>query len=279
MAHKYVYMFKEGDATMRNLLGGKGANLAEMIKLGLPVPNGFIVTTEACTEYNTSGKKLSPDMKKQIDQCIVELEATSGKKFGDSKNPLLVSVRSGARASMPGMMSTVLNLGINDASAEALANAADERFAYDSYRRFIMMFGDVVTGVSKDKFEHALHQYQETKGYKSDSEMNASDWKAIVELFKKLYREDQGCDFPTDAKEQLYAAIVAVFESWDNERAFVYRRMNDIPYDWAQPLMYRKWYTATWAQPPVPALCLPAMALPAKTKWTANTSWTHKAKT
>ncbi|MCL2572481.1 MAG: pyruvate, phosphate dikinase [Defluviitaleaceae bacterium] len=232
MAHKYVYMFKEGDATMRNLLGGKGANLAEMIKLGLPVPNGFIVTTEACTEYNTSGKKLSPDMKNQIDQCILELESTSGKKFGDNKNPLLVSVRSGARASMPGMMSTVLNLGINDASAEALANAADERFAYDSYRRFIMMFGDVVTGVSKDKFEHALHEYQQKKGYNSDSDMTAADWKAIVEIFKTLYREDQGCDFPTDAKEQLYAAIVAVFESWDNERAFVYRRMNDIPYEW-----------------------------------------------
>ena len=232
MSHKYVYMFKEGNATMRNLLGGKGANLAEMIHLGIPVPDGFIVTTEACTEYNSSGKKLSDDMKKQIDECIAKLEKESGKKFGDSKNPLLVSVRSGARVSMPGMMDTVLNLGINDAAAEGLAATAGGRFAYDSYRRFIMMFADVVIGVSKHKFEHEIETYKEKKGYKSDSDMTEADWKEIVNLFKKIYRDDQGKDFPTDAKEQLYGAITAVFESWDNPRAFVYRRMYDIPYEW-----------------------------------------------
>ena len=232
MAHKYVYMFKDGDATMKNLLGGKGANLAEMIKLGIPVPDGFIVTTEACTEYNSSGKKLSPDMKKQIDECIAGLEASSGKKFGDPKNPLLVSVRSGARVSMPGMMDTVLNLGINDAVAEGLAAIAGGRFAYDSYRRFIMMFADVVIGVSKHKFEHEIHAFQESKGYAGDSDMTEADWKAIVDKFKAIYKEDQGTEVPTDGKEQLYAAITAVFESWDNERAFVYRRMNDIPYEW-----------------------------------------------
>jgi len=232
MAHKYVYMFKDGDASMKNLLGGKGANLAEMIKLDIPVPNGFIVTTEACTEYNSTGKKLSADMKKQIDQCIAELEATSGKKFGDSKNPLLVSVRSGARVSMPGMMDTVLNLGINDDAAAGLAKLAGGRFAYDSYRRFIMMFADVVIGVSKHKFEHEIHAYQESKGYSGDGDMTEDDWKTIVERFKAIYRADQGQDFPTDAKEQLYGAITAVFESWDNPRAFVYRRLNDIPYEW-----------------------------------------------
>jgi pyruvate,orthophosphate dikinase len=225
-------MFKEGDASMRNLLGGKGANLAEMTNMGIPVPNGFIVTTEACTHYNSSGKVLSDDIKKQIDGCIAQLEAGTGKKFGDASNPLLVSVRSGARASMPGMMDTVLNLGISDAAAKALAKSAGESFAYDSYRRFIMMFADVVIGVSKHSFEHSLDEYKEKKGYASDENMTADDWKAIVDIFKKIYRDDQGKDFPTDAKEQLYNAIIAVFESWDNERAFIYRRKHDIPYEW-----------------------------------------------
>jgi len=232
MAHKYVYMFKEGDAGMKNLLGGKGANLCEMIKLNIPVPNGFIVSTEACGHYNANGKVISADIKQQIDDCVTQLEGITGKKFGDTKNPLLVGVRSGARVSLPGMMDTVLNLGINDAAAEGLAALAGGRFAYDSYRRFIMMFADVVIGVSKHKFEHELAHYKEKKGYKDDTELNEGDWKEIVELFKKIYRDDQGKDFPTDAKEQLYAAIAAVFESWDNERAFVYRRMNDIPYEW-----------------------------------------------
>jgi len=232
MGHKYVYMFKEGDASMRNLLGGKGANLAEMLNMGVPVPNGFIVTTEACTWYNANGKELSADMKAQINDCIAQLEAESGKKFGDTVNPLLVSVRSGARASMPGMMDTVLNLGINDEVAAALAAKAGDRFAYDSYRRFIMMFADVVIGVSKHDFEHAISDYQKEKGYKGDEDMTGDDWKAVVQIFKKIYRDDQGKDFPSDAREQLYGAVTAVFESWDNPRAFVYRRMNDIPYEW-----------------------------------------------
>lgn len=232
MSTKYVYMFKEADASMRNLLGGKGANLSEMTNMGIPVPNGFIVTTEACTLYNSSGKVLSEDIKKQVEDCIAQLEASSGKNFGDPSNPLLVSVRSGARASMPGMMDTVLNLGINDAAAEGLAKLAGESFVYDSYRRLIMMFADVVIGVSKHSFEDALDEYKEKKGYKSDEDMTSNDWKAIVELFKKIYRDDQGKDFPADAREQLFGAITAVFQSWDNERAFVYRRMNDIPYEW-----------------------------------------------
>ncbi|MCL2365363.1 MAG: pyruvate, phosphate dikinase, partial [Defluviitaleaceae bacterium] len=232
MSHKYVYMFKDGDASMKNLLGGKGANLCEMIKLNIPVPNGFIVSTEACGHYNANGKQISADIKAQIDACVTELEGITGKKFGDASNPLLVGVRSGARVSLPGMMDTVLNLGINDAAAEGLAAKAGGRFAYDSYRRFIMMFADVVIGVSKHKFEHDLAEYKEAKGYKDDTELSDADWKEVVNRFKKIYRDDQGKDFPADAKEQLYAAIAAVFESWDNERAFVYRRMNDIPYEW-----------------------------------------------
>jgi len=226
-------MFAEGEAKMKNLLGGKGANLAEMTRLGLPIPQGFIVTTEACTLYNSSGKVLSDEIKQQVDDCMLQLEALTGKKFGDDKNPLLVSVRSGARASMPGMMDTVLNLGINDVAAEAVAAASgNARFAYDSYRRFIMMFADVVIGVDKHKFERKMDEYKESKGYKDDLEMSADDWKNIVAVFKKIYRDDQGKDFPSDARTQLYNAICAVFESWDNPRAFVYRRMNDIPYEW-----------------------------------------------
>ncbi len=233
MATKYVYMFSEGDGSMKNLLGGKGANLAEMTKLGLPVPQGFTVSTEACTLYNTSGKVLSDDIKAQIDKSMAELEKLTGKKFGDTENPLLVSVRSGSRASMPGMMDTVLNLGINDVVVEAVAKKSNNpRFAYDSYRRFIMMFADVVIGVSKSKFERVLDEYKEHKGFKLDTELSVDDLKEIVSKFKQIYKDDQGKDFPTDAKEQLYESICAVFRSWDNPRAFVYRRMNDIPYDW-----------------------------------------------
>ena len=226
-------MFSEGDASMRNLLGGKGANLAEMTKLGLPIPQGFIVTTEACTSYNSSGKVLSDEIKNQVDDAIKKLEDITGKKLGSVENPLLVSVRSGARASMPGMMDTVLNLGLNDDTVVALANATgNERFAYDSFRRFIMMFADVVIGVSKSKFERTLDAYKEEKGYKSDLDLTVEDLKTVVNKFKQIYKEDQGKDFPSDAKEQLYEAICAVFRSWDNPRAFVYRRMNDIPYEW-----------------------------------------------
>jgi len=233
MAQKYVYMFKEGDGTMRNLLGGKGANLAEMTKLGLPIPQGFVVTTEACTQYNTSGKVMSNEIKSQIDGAIAQLEQIENKKFGDDQNPLLVSVRSGSRASMPGMMDTVLNLGLNDISAEAMAKStSNPRFAYDNYRRFIMMFSDVVIGVSKHKFEKVFDEYKEKVGAKEDLDLDGAQMKEVAEIFKKVYKDDQGKDFPSDAKEQLYEAVCAVFRSWDNERAFIYRRIHDIPYDW-----------------------------------------------
>ncbi len=233
MGKKYVYMFSEGNASMRNLLGGKGANLAEMTNLGLPVPQGFTITTEACTEYNEGGKKFTPEMIEQIEEALKKLEEIAGKKLGDPEDPLLVSVRSGARASMPGMMDTVLNLGLNDVSVKALAKKTNnERFAYDSYRRFIMMFADVVIGVSKSKFERLLDEYKEKVGAKYDTDLSADNLKEIAEKFKQLYKEDQGKDFPQDPKDQMLEAAKAVFRSWDNPRAFVYRRMNDIPYSW-----------------------------------------------
>ncbi len=233
MGKKYVYMFSEGNASMKNLLGGKGANLAEMTNMGLPVPQGFTVTTEACTEYNEGGHELNDEMMAQIETAILALEEKAGKKLGDNENPLLVSVRSGARASMPGMMDTVLNLGLNDISVKGLAKATDnERFAYDSYRRFIMMFSDVVIGVAKSKFERHLDNYKEKLGVKYDTELSADDLKTIAEDFKKIYFEDQGKAFPQEPKEQLFEAVKAVFHSWDNPRAFTYRRMNDIPYSW-----------------------------------------------
>ncbi len=226
-------MFSEGDSSMKNLLGGKGSNLAEMTSLGLPIPQGFVVTTEACTDYNQNGKVLADEIKKQVDESIVNLEKISGKKFGDLENPLLVSVRSGARVSMPGMMDTVLNLGLNDEATEALAKkSGNERFAYDSYRRFIMMFADVVIGVNKHKFERELDKYKEDRNIASDTDMTGDNWKEVCDLFKKIYKDDQGTDFPSDAKEQLYEAITAVFRSWDNERAHFYRKMNEIPYEW-----------------------------------------------
>ncbi|MBQ4347468.1 MAG: pyruvate, phosphate dikinase, partial [Firmicutes bacterium] len=233
MGKKYVYMFNEGAASMRNLLGGKGANLAEMTNMGLPVPYGFTVSTEACTEYNEGGHELNAEMKEQIEAALAKLEEIAGKKLGADDNPLLVSVRSGARASMPGMMDTVLNLGLNDVSVKGLAKATNnERFAYDSYRRFVMMFADVVIGVAKSKFERHLDEYKEKIGAKYDVDLSAEDMKVIAEDFKKIYLEDQGKPFPQDPKEQLFEAVKAVFHSWDNPRAFTYRRMNDIPYSW-----------------------------------------------
>ena len=233
MATKYVYGFGEGNLSMRNLLGGKGVNLCDMMSIGIPVPPGFIVSTEACGLYNASGKVLSDDIKKQIDGCMAEVEKQIGKKFGDVGNPLLVSVRSGARVSMPGMMDTVLNLGLNDTSVQALAkNTNNPRFAYDSYRRFIMMFSDVVTGVDKHKFEEVLDKFKTDRGYKGDMDITADEMKEISAIFKKIYEDDQKKGFPQDAKEQLYEAVGAVFRSWDNERAFYYRKMHDIPYEW-----------------------------------------------
>ena len=230
---KYVYLFKEGNASMRNLLGGKGANLAEMTKIGLPVPQGFTVTTEACTRYYEDGKVIGEDIVEQIYDALAKTEEICGKKFGDLENPFLVSVRSGARASMPGMMDTILNLGLNDVAVKGLANLTqNERFAYDSYRRFIQMFSDVVMEIPKSYFERVLDDIKEQKGAKYDTDLNAEDMKDVVVRFKEIYKEKKGVDFPQDPKEQLMEAIKAVFRSWDNPRAIYYRRMNDIPSDW-----------------------------------------------
>ncbi len=230
---KWVYMFTEGNATMRNLLGGKGANLAEMTGLGLPVPQGFTVTTEACTQYYEDGRQINDEIMGQIMTAMSKLEEITGKKFGDKENPLLVSVRSGARASMPGMMDTILNLGLNEEVVEALAKASgNERWAWDCYRRFIQMYSDVVMEVGKKYFEELIDKMKEEKGVKQDVELDANDLKTLASQFKAEYKEKIGEDFPADAKEQLIGAVKAVFRSWDNPRANVYRRDNDIPYSW-----------------------------------------------
>ena len=233
MSKKYVYLFSEGDASMRNLLGGKGANLAEMTKLGLPVPQGFTISTEACTKYYEDGKTIDSSIVAEIYEAIAKTEEIAGKKFGDPENPFLVSVRSGARASMPGMMDTILNLGLNDVAVEAVAKRTNNpRFAYDSYRRFIQMFSDVVMGIEKSKFEAILDAAKEAKGVKLDNELEAEDLKKVVANYKELYKKEMGVEFPQDAKEQLMEAVKAVFRSWDNPRAIVYRRLNDIPGSW-----------------------------------------------
>lgn len=230
---KFVYKFEEGNGKMRELLGGKGANLAEMTVLGLPVPPGFTVTTEACTQYYEDGREINADIKAQIFDALAQLEKRMGKKLGDEKDPLLVSVRSGSRASMPGMMDTILNLGLNDKSVEGLAKKTNNaRFAYDSYRRFIQMFSDVVMEQDKTVYERILDTIKKEKGYASDPELTAEDLKEIVKLFKDNYKKNQGVEFPQDPKVQLIEAAKAVFRSWDNPRANVYRRMNDIPYNW-----------------------------------------------
>ncbi len=234
MATKWVYKFNEGSASMRNLLGGKGCNLAEMTGLGMPIPQGFTVTTEACTEYYNNGKQISKEIEDQIFESLTWLEGVNGKKFGDNEDPLLVSVRSGARASMPGMMDTILNLGLNDIAVEGFAKkTGNPRFAYDSYRRFIQMYSDVVMEVPKSYFEKIIDEMKETKGVHYDTELTAEDLKELADKFKKVYKEAMdGQDFPQDPKEQLMGAVKAVFRSWDNPRAIVYRRMNDIPGDW-----------------------------------------------
>ena len=230
---KYVYLFKEGNASMRNLLGGKGANLAEMTSIGLPVPQGFTVTTEACSKYYEDGKMLSQEVVDQIFAALSKVEEEQNKKFGDKQNPLLVSVRSGARASMPGMMDTILNLGLTDESVEALATlTGNPRFAYDSYRRFIQMFADVVMEIKKENFEALLENKKEEKGVELDTELDANDLKDLVKQFKVKYLELKGEAFPQDPNEQLLEAVKAVFRSWDNPRANTYRRLNNIPYSW-----------------------------------------------
>ena len=242
MSNKWVYLFEEGNADMRNLLGGKGANLAEMTNLGLPIPQGFTVTTEACTEYYNSGRTIPEEIQGQIFDALSKLEEKQNKKFGDTENPLLVSVRSGARASMPGMMDTILNLGLNDVAVEGFAKkTGNERFAYDSYRRFIQMFSDVVMEVPKSHFERVLDDVKDKKravlgrGENEavyDTDLTAEDLKGVIDTFKGIYKDAMGSDFPQDPKVQLMEAVKAVFRSWDNERAIVYRRMNDIPGDW-----------------------------------------------
>ena len=233
MSHKYVYLFSEGNANMRELLGGKGANLAEMTNLGLPVPQGFTITTEACTRYYDDGKQISPEIEGEIMQYVTKLEEITGKKFGDTENPLLVSVRSGARASMPGMMDTILNLGLNEEVVDVLARkSGNPRWANDCYRRFIQMYSDVVMEVGKKYFEELIDKMKESRGVTMDTELTAEDLKELAQQFKAEYKAKVGTDFPTDPVEQLMGAIKAVFRSWDNPRANVYRRDNDIPYSW-----------------------------------------------
>ena len=230
---KWVYLFKEGNADMRNLLGGKGANLAEMTNIGLPVPQGFTITTEACTQYYEDGKEINSEIQAQINEYIEKMEEITGKKFGDKENPLLVSVRSGARASMPGMMDTILNLGLNEDVVNVIAEKSNNpRWAWDCYRRFIQMYSDVVMEVGKKYFEQLIDEMKEKKGVKQDVELDADDLKELARQFKEEYKAKIGEDFPTDPKEQLMGAVKAVFRSWDNPRANVYRRDNDIPYSW-----------------------------------------------
>lgn len=239
MEKKFIYYFSEGSeafagdkVTMKNILGGKGAGLAEMTAAGMPVPQGFTITTEACTQYYTDGRRIADEIVADIFDHVKGLEEITGKKFGDISNPLLVSVRSGARQSMPGMMDTILNLGLNDEAVEGLAKKTNnERFAYDSYRRFVQMYSDVVMGVSKSLFEEEIDKMKEAKGVTEDVDLTADDLKELVAIFKKIYEDNEGKPFPQDPKEQLIGAVMAVFRSWDNPRANVYRKMNEIPYE------------------------------------------------
>ena len=232
MAKKYCYLFTEGNANMRELLGGKGANLAEMTNIGLPVPQGFTISTEACTQYYEDGRQINDEIMAEIMTYIEKMEEITGKKFGDEKNPLLVSVRSGARASMPGMMDTILNLGLNETVVNTIATmSGNPRWAWDCYRRFIQMYSDVVMEVGKKYFEQLIDKMKEEKGVHFDVELTAEDLRTLANQFKAEYKEKIGADFPDDPKEQLLGAIKAVFRSWDNPRANVYRRDNDIPSD------------------------------------------------
>ncbi len=245
---KWVYMFTEGDASMRNTLGGKGANLAEMTKLGLPVPQGFTITIDACTQYYEDGRKINDEIMEQIMDAIVKMEEVTGKKFGDNENPLLVSVRSGARASMPGMMDTILNLGLNEEVVEVVAKkTGNERWARDCYRRFIQMYSDVVMEVGKKYFEELIDKMKAERGVTQDVDLTAADLKELADQFKAEYKEKIGADFPDDPKEQLMGAIKAVFRSWDNPRANVYRRDNDIPYSWGTAVNVQEMAFGNWS--------------------------------
>ncbi len=247
MSKKYLYLFTEGNADMRELLGGKGANLAEMTNLGMPVPQGFTITTEACNRYYEDGRTIAPEIESDIIAYMAKLEEITGKKFGDSQNPLLVSVRSGARASMPGMMDTILNLGINDVVAEGMVALTDNpRFVYDSYRRFIQMFSDVVMELPKSDFEKFIDQIKEERGVKFDAELDADDMKRLVGIFKEYYKEKMGVEFPQDPKVQLMESVKAVFRSWDNPRANAYRKMNDIPSSWGTAVNVQSMVFGNW---------------------------------
>ena len=248
MSKKWVYLFSEGDATMRELLGGKGANLAEMTKLGLPVPQGFTITTEACTQYYEDGRQINDEIQAQINEYIGKMEEITGKKFGDNENPLLVSVRSGARASMPGMMDTILNLGLNETVVDVVAKkTGNERWAWDCYRRFIQMYSDVVMEVGKKYFEELIDEMKAKKGVTQDVDLTADDLKELASMFKAEYKEKIGEDFPNDPKEQLMGAVKAVFRSWDNPRANVYRRDNDIPYSWGTAVNVQEMAFGNWS--------------------------------
>ena len=248
MSKKWVYLFSEGDATMRELLGGKGANLAEMTKLGLPVPQGFTISTEACTQYYEDDRQINDEIQAQINEHIVKMEEITGKKFGDLENPLLVSVRSGARASMPGMMDTILNLGLNEEVVDVVAKkTGNERWAWDCYRRFIQMYSDVVMEVGKKYFEELIDEMKAKKGVTEDVDLTAEDLKELASQFKAEYKEKIGAEFPTDPKEQLMGAVKAVFRSWDNPRANVYRRDNDIPYSWGTAVNVQEMAFGNWS--------------------------------
>ena len=276
MANKYVYLFSEGNANMRELLGGKGANLAEMTNIGLPVPQGFTITTEACTQYYEDGEQINDEIQGQIMEYVAKLEEITGKKFGDLNNPLLVSVRSGARASMPGMMDTILNLGLNEDVVQVLAKkSGNPRWAWDCYRRFIQMYSDVVMEVGKKYFEELIDKMKGQRGVTQDVELTADDLKELAEQFKAEYKEKVGADFPTDPKDQLMGAIKAVFRSWNNPRAIVYRRMNDIPGSWGTavkpPSTCSPWPSATWATTAAPAWPSPATPPPARrSSWASS---------
>ena len=280
MATKWVYMFTEGNATMRNLLGGKGANLAEMTGLGLPVPQGFTVTTEACTQYYEDGRQINDEIMAQIMEAMTKLEEITGKKFGDKENPLLVSVRSGARASMPGMMDTILNLGLNEEVVEALAEASgNPRWAWDCYRRFIQMYSDVVMEVGKKYFEELIDKMKEEKGVTQDVELTAEDLKTLAGQFKAEYKEKIGSDFPADAKEQLVGAVKAVFRSWDNPRANVYRRDNDIPYSWGTAVNVQMMAFGNMEMTVVQVLHLHVTRLQEQKVSSVSSLQTHRART
>ena len=280
MAKKYCYLFTEGNADMRELLGGKGANLAEMTNIGLPVPQGFTISTEACTQYYEDGRKINDEIMAEIMTYIEKMEKITGKKFGDKQNPLLVSVRSGARASMPGMMDTILNLGLNEEVVNVIAEqSGNARWAWDCYRRFIQMYSDVVMEVGKKYFEQLIDKMKEEKGVKYDVELNADDLKNLANQFKAEYKSKIGADFPSDPKEQLIGAVKAVFRSWDNPRANVYRRDNDIPYSWGTAVNVQMMAFGNMGDDCGTGVAFTRDPATAKTVCSASSLQTHRART